>query len=128
MKRRIRFAAVQLALAAMLLRALLPAGWMPNPVASVDAPFVICSMDGPVHISLGADGQPLKQLPDQNNDLGHDTCPFAAASHLAPPTLASALAQPSSTASTPPMAAHLASAERLARYTPQSPRAPPTLA
>jgi len=126
MKRNIRLAGVHIALAVMLMRALLPAGWMPNPTASADSPFVICTMDGPVQAVLGPDGQPLKQQPDQNNDRGHEVCPFAAAPHLAAPTLASALAPPSSVELTMPTAAYLASAESLARYTPQSPRAPPS--
>ena len=99
---------------------------MLNPTASADAPFVICTLDGPVQAVLGADGQPLKQQPDQNGDRGHDSCPFAAAPHLAAPTLASALTAPSSVASSVPVVAYFASSTNLARYTPQSPRAPPS--
>ena len=125
MTRNLRLAGVHIALAAMLLRALLPAGWMPNPIASAAAPFVICTIDGPAQIQLGPDGHPLKH--DQNNDRGHDSCPFAAAPHVAPPALAALLAPPSSAISAAPTA-QLASVQTLARHTPQAPRAPPSLA
>lgn len=74
-----RSLAATLALSAMLLRALLPAGWMPNPAGVADVPLVICSMDGlhrvlPVHA-------PLKGQQDERGSV----CPFAAAAHLAPP-------------------------------------------
>jgi len=126
MTRSIRRAAVNFALAAMLLRALLPAGWMPSATAW-DAPFVICAMDGSVQLVLGADGQPLKQQPDQNNDRSHETCPFAAAPHLAPPAIAAALEPTSSATSTAPETIQNNLNKRLASYAPQSPRGPPSL-
>jgi hypothetical protein len=68
--------AVSLALAAMLLRALLPDGWMPNTRADAAAsPFVICSLGGAHH----SDRQPA------DRDRQHGPCAFAAAGHLAPP-------------------------------------------
>ena len=39
-----RRAAVTLALAAMALRALVPAGWMPNPQGLSETAFIICDM------------------------------------------------------------------------------------
>ncbi len=77
-----RSLAVSLALCAMLLRALLPVGWMPNsgPDAAV-SPFVICSIDG--HHS-GKTGN------SKDGERRHGPCAFAAAGHLAPPTLATA--------------------------------------
>ena len=48
--------AVSLALAAMLLRALLPDGWMPAAAAS-GTPFVICSVDG---VHTGGKGTPTQ--------------------------------------------------------------------
>lgn len=69
-----RSAAVSLALCAMLLRALLPDGWMPGANAAV-SPFVICSVDSPRH-----DG---KAPPVQQRS--HAPCAFAAAAPLAPP-------------------------------------------
>ncbi|HEV2650193.1 MAG TPA: hypothetical protein VGU69_02965 [Rhizomicrobium sp.] len=68
--------AVSLALAAMMLRALLPDGWMPNTgSAAITLPFVICSFDGTHHSG--------KQPVDQ--DRHHGPCAFAAAAHLSPP-------------------------------------------
>ena len=45
----VRSFAVTLALSAMLLRALLPAGWMPD-LAGTGAPLVICTVDGLHHV------------------------------------------------------------------------------
>jgi len=68
---------VHLALVAMLLRALLPAGWMPAAISSADAsPFVICTVDGPLHA-------PAKHAPAQ--DHAGTPCIFAAAAHLSSP-------------------------------------------
>ncbi len=75
-----RSAAISLALGAMLLRALLPDGWMP--AVAMGTPFVICSVDG-VH-SGG------KQPADPVRESSHAPCAFAAAAHLAPPILAPA--------------------------------------
>jgi hypothetical protein len=69
-----RSAAISLALAAMLLRALLPDGWMPSATAS---PFTICSVDVGHH-----DG---KAPADQ--ERSHTPCAFAAAAPLAPPAM-----------------------------------------
>jgi len=79
----VRSFAVTLALSAMLLRAVLPAGWMPNLTGTGDAPLVICSIDGAHH------------LPSHDPAHGDDhMCPFAAVAHLAPPQLAPAIPQP----------------------------------
>jgi hypothetical protein len=67
--------AVSLALCAMVLRALLPDGWMP--AASAAVPLVICSIDGTHHTKApGAPTQPQSHAP----------CAFAAAAPLAPPS------------------------------------------
>lgn len=103
-----------LALIAMIARALLPAGWMPS--ASAAAPFVICTMSGP-----------LQHAPDNGHAPAadhHGVCPFAGAPHLA--------ATPDLPQLTLP-AAHDAAArtERVytavvpARFAPGSARAPP---
>ena len=71
-------AAVHLALLAMLLRAVLPAGWMPAAVTQADAsPFVICTMDGPLHSA------PSK--PSHDHDRASAPCVFAASIHAATP-------------------------------------------
>jgi len=116
-----------IALVAMLLRALLPMGWMPNPTGSSGAALVLCTMDGSVHLLPGADRQPLKQQPDQNNDRNQTACPFAAAPHLATPTIAAALAPPALAQSVAAGSVHVRLADSAAGYTPHSPRAPPSL-
>lgn len=71
-----RSVAVALALAAMLLRALLPDGWMPSSHA---APFTICSVVS-VHHDSGKPSQP-------EQEHRHAPCAFAAAAPLAPPAI-----------------------------------------
>jgi hypothetical protein len=103
----------QLALVAMILRALMPMGWMPG--ASLDAPFAICTMSGP-----------LQHAPDNGKVPAdhHVICPFAAAPHLAAAPELPQLAMPA-------IHAQAAEADRTyavilaARFTPGSPRAPP---
>jgi len=72
-----RSVAVGLALAAMLLRAFLPDGWMPSGEA---AHFTICSVANAHHDS----GKPSQ--PEQEHR--HAPCAFAAAAPLAPPAIA----------------------------------------
>ncbi|HLJ52935.1 MAG TPA: hypothetical protein VKT24_06075 [Rhizomicrobium sp.] len=70
-----RSAALSLALAAMLLRAFLPDGWMPSAPGSGTL-FTICSVAQ--HESKAPRGEGHTHVP----------CAFAAASTLAPPALA----------------------------------------
>jgi hypothetical protein len=126
MVRHLRFAAVHVALAAMVLRALLPAGWMPG--ASAGTPLVVCTMDGPVRIALGADGKPLKHQPLQDDARHHEMCPFAAAPHLATPSAPAQLALPGYAILGSREVARQYVVTGAGRYAPQSPRAPPALA
>jgi len=73
-----RSASLSLALAAMLLRAVLPDGWMPS-VQVGGAFFTICSVERGHH-----DG---KTLPTEGHV--HAPCAFAAVSSLAPPIFVS---------------------------------------
>ncbi len=128
MVRSLKLAGIHIALVAMVLRALLPAGWMPNPGGAAGTPFVICTVDGPRHAAptLGADSG--KHHSDQDNDRQHDTCPFAAAAHWATPVGGVWLLPSNLTAaleSSPPGIRFIANG---ARYSRQSPRAPPSLA
>jgi hypothetical protein len=112
-------AARHLALIALLLRALVPAGWMPGTAA--DAPFVICSVDG------AAQHTPDGHKPA--DDASHqDGCPFAAASHLAKTSDTAPLAAPLLRAFAAPSPTAAQSLTRIAVYRAQSPRAPPSLA
>jgi len=70
-----RSAALSLALTAMLLRAFLPDGWMPSAPGSGTL-FTICSV-----------AQHESKAPPSEGHT-HAPCAFAAASTLAPPTLA----------------------------------------
>jgi len=67
--------AVSLALCAMMLRALLPDGWMPAANAGA-SPLVICSIDG-VHTGGKA--------PKSEDRRGHAPCAFAAMGHASAP-------------------------------------------
>lgn len=125
MKRCLRLFAVQFALAAMLLRALVPAGWMPNADAAAGTPITICTMNGPVQIDSGTDGQPLKKNQDRNDLRHHEACPFAAAPAMAQPTPATALMLPSPISQSVQLSAYRDLAVQAVGYTPQSPRAPP---
>jgi hypothetical protein len=123
--RHLRHAAVLLALVAMVLRALLPAGWMPNLTGTGESAFVICTMDGPVQ-SAAKDHGPGKPTPDDGRQ--HEACPFAAAPHVATSSAVAALRASVVSNSV----ARYAPSQRLtpepARYAPQAPRAPPSFA
>jgi hypothetical protein len=107
-----------LALAALILRALLPAGWMPD----AQAGLVICAGGtlGVIH----HDGAPGDSSGHSDGKMAHEECPFAAATQLAAAPDAPRLTLPT-------FHAFAASVDRAyassvsARFTPQSPRAPP---
>jgi hypothetical protein len=115
---RFRHTMVHLALAAMMLQAWLPPGWMPGPASDGAISFVICSPTGLHHLD-GSDGHR-----DSGNHQ-HDVCPFAAAAHLATPVAGAILAPPSTAILTNLRTAALQTAPHGERYLPQSPRAPP---
>ena len=103
-------------LAALLLRALLPVGWMPGHGQLGEAAFIICTADGSVRHGI----------PD-NDDAAkaHQPCTFAATAKL--------FASPVMVAVAPPSFAALVIASQMvadapvhhAARTAQSPRAPP---
>ncbi len=125
MTHKIRIAGAHIALVAMLLRALLPAGWMPNANVSGGSPFTICTMSGPVSMVLGPDGKPHKPAP---NDAAHHECPFAAAPQFAAPTDFTPLPAPVSIAFITRDNAVARPVFDSSHFSPQSPRGPPTLA
>jgi hypothetical protein len=129
MVRTFRLAAVQLALAAMMLRALLPMGWMPNPDGFAQSPLVICLMDMPPSMGMShtMDMDMQGHGQDHGQQQNNEQCPFAAAPHIAASVAIAELAPPSELArfiETPESRALPALA---LDYHPQSPRAPPTL-
>ena len=74
--------ALWLAIAAMVLRAFVPAGWMPNTNGlSNGAPIVICSGSGAQTILMDQDGKPVQPT----NPTDHGICVFAASGPLSLP-------------------------------------------
>jgi hypothetical protein len=142
-----RRAAVTLALAAMALRALMPAGWMPNPHGFAETAFIICDMGemSPMtmakmdmaHMDMSGmpgmsdrDGGASKdQAPARENDDSHQqACPFAAAPHVATPSIVVLLLPPSLADGISHALKDESLAVHAAHYALQSPRAPPSLA
>jgi hypothetical protein len=125
MARNLRHLAVHLALVAMVLRALLPAGWMPNLSGHPDSALIICSMDGGADLSAAHGGLPSKHQPDGRGE--RDGCPFAAAPHLATAGIVPLIHQPQLAQNLVPGFGQSHEAPALSGYAPQSPRAPPSL-
>lgn len=78
----VKTAGLWLALAAMVLRLALPAGFMPS--TSISAPIMLCTPSGMLRMAAPDDGN---QKSDPGKADHQDNCPFGAAPHLA--TLAS---------------------------------------
>lgn len=124
LRRRSRFAASVLSLVALLLWAVIPQGVMPVANGAGGASFVLCTGDGPLAVTLGADGElhpvaPGQRAPDDR------TCAFAAApaaTAAAHPLLAALVAEPAPAAARPASWVLPEAAERHLR--PES-RAPP---
>lgn len=106
-------------LAALLLRALVPMGWMPGQAQLGQAAFIICAADGSLqHGTLGKEDGAKPAQP----------CTFAAALQIFDLPDAAAIAPPSSGALViASVIAPTAPAPDSAR-TPHSPRAPPVFA
>nr|TFG51719.1 MAG: hypothetical protein E4H34_05910 [Hyphomicrobiales bacterium] len=77
-------AAIFFVLAAYLLRAFVPAGWMPAATAGEAGNFiVICTLSGLKSIEVDSNGKPLnEEAPHDSNDDGK-TCAFGTAPKLA---------------------------------------------
>jgi hypothetical protein len=114
----LRSGAVQLALLAMLLRAFLPAGWMPAAITSANAsPFVICTIDGPLHSA------PAK--PSHDHDRAAAPCVFAASIHAAAPTAEPANLAPAAMLSRIVFVPLHESVSTTPQFRPNTARAPP---
>ena len=118
----LRHAGLRLALAAMLLRALVPDGWMPNTTSTPGTLFAICTVDGPVTLG-GAQNSSGKHAPGDTRHI--DVCPFAAAPHAAVFAAVVAPALPSQNLLADLSAPEPAAAVPARPYALQSPRAPP---
>jgi hypothetical protein len=123
MARSLRHLAVHLALVAMVLRALLPTGWMPNLDGHPGGPLLICAMDGGSALFTDHAGLPSKHQPDGR--AGHDGCPFAAAPHLATAGISTVIQQLHLAQNLVAGFAENKTAPQFSGYAPQSPRAPP---
>lgn len=77
---------IRLLLAAVVLRALIPVGFMPDFGAAAKGVFkvVICTAAGSKHVMLDADGKPL---PDQKSQHHDQPCAFAGLAAVAVPVL-----------------------------------------
>lgn len=123
--RMLRLAGIRLALAAMLLQALLPSGWMPNTTESPGAPFVICTINGPLTFTKAVHAPSGPPSPARNDAHHMDACPFSAAPHFA--TFAAGAVHAVSGIEIPALKQRFAS-QRIADHqvqAPHAPRAPP---
>lgn len=119
MFRNLRLAGLHVALAAIVLRALLPAGWMPD--ASHGGTFVICTAEGGiVHHAPARPGNPLDK-----GDRDHQICPFAAGAHAAVAANTIAIFVPFGIVRFVPSARRIARVE--SAFAPYSSRGPPSL-
>jgi hypothetical protein len=111
-----------LLLAALLLRAGTPPGWMPNPQGALGAPLIICTADGSHLVQFDRQGHPAKPQSAQRHDLcafaGHQTAPAPEIALVSgPATFVSLAASPAAARASPAAVPH---------YREQAPRAPPT--
>src|ERR1700759_1500602 len=86
MVRNARIAAAYLALLAMMLHALVPAGWMPAQASTPGLHFTICSVGMPMPTQQSQ--QPSHPSPAHDNSV----CPFAGIAHFASLTAVPVLA------------------------------------
>ncbi|HEY1708593.1 MAG TPA: DUF2946 family protein [Rhizomicrobium sp.] len=125
MRRNLRFAAVYVALVAMLVHALIPVGWMPSQGGAAGVPIALCTMDGPARMVVDQSGRPVKQKPVQDDRHRHDICPFAAAPHFASPTTIASVAAPTAIDAIASLFVSSARPDLRPNYSSQAPRAPP---
>ncbi len=116
---RVGRALIHIALLAMVMRALLPGGWMLGPASDGAMSLVICSTTGINHV----DGSDRHQ--DTRDGHQSDACPFAAASHMAAPVAGFAFAAPQRAVLAVARFIAPASVPIGADYQPHAPRAPP---
>ena len=106
-------------LAALLLRAFMPMGWMPGQAQLGEAAFIICAADGSLqHGTPGKDGDPAPSQP----------CAFGAVQQIFDTPVAAILAPPSTHALVITSVITPTAPAPDAARTPQSPRAPPAFA
>ena len=95
-----------LLLAAFMLRALIPTGWMPQASGSGDGvTLVICTVAGLQEITVGPDGHQKPAGEAGQANAGHDPCPFASVAKFMPPGLTALLVPPADVTGVAPVAA-----------------------
>lgn len=116
MTQRFRLAAIHVALVAILLRAMLPVGWMPDAhgITICSATLGLIHHDAPPGQGNGSDHQ-----------NSHEECPFAAAPHAAVPISFVVLAVPSSAFAWTRLPSNQHAVRDGLFYGPQAPRGPP---
>jgi hypothetical protein len=107
----------QLLLAALLLRALVPLGWMPGSAQLGQAAWIICTADG--SIQHGAPGK-------DDGQSQYQPCAFTAAAHVMASPQAHGFAAPLLQAAAVESGTAPAVLLVPAALTPQAPRAPPS--
>ena len=114
------------ALVAMLLHALIPAGWMPSVPAQTGSFFVICT----VHTAqpLAPEDGKTRTPSDQQGTHHNDMCPFAAAPHGVPQPAFAQVSAPTFLASVHFDDRRTQALPSAAVSGPQSPRGPPRFA
>jgi len=111
-------------LVALIMRAMLPQGWMPSADgAGPTGSFTICSITGSVRLTLDGNGNPVPVDPDEST--AHQPCAFASLASLAPPVMG-AVTQPPLAYSVPAKPAAPQSVHDNRRTGPTGPRAPPS--
>jgi hypothetical protein len=121
----VRKAATALALAAMVLRALLPAGWMPATTGAHGATLVICTMTGPKRMTLP--DAPSKNQQQQPPDHASGPCPFGVAAVAFAPPLPPAIPVPCAPAQYAAQTVLSMDVPSQERRIANSPRAPPSI-
>ena len=126
MSSRLRIAAVYVALVAMMLHALVPAGWMPSVPAQTGSFFVICTVHGAQ--PLAPEGRKSHAPSDPQGTHHNDMCPFSAAPHGAPQPMLAQVSAPTLLASVHFDDRRVPALRSAAVSGPQSPRGPPRFA
>jgi Protein of unknown function (DUF2946) len=84
----LRTAFIHIALAAMVVRALIPVGWMPGTGPSHHAMLVVCSVDASGHMVMSAHPAPRNGDPAQDRHRQHEPCPYTMANFVVVPAVA----------------------------------------
>ena len=126
MPRILREIGAQIALMALVLRALIPVGWMPSSAPGELITF--CTHGSTSEILVGQDGQPIKPGPQHDRGGHTEICPFAAAAHLAPPAVPVALRLPVERALGRDLRLRIGTLAARRRFSRQLARGPPRVA